>query len=215
MQAVYSEVLLFPLQFHSNEIIRASDELKKMVGSNGAGGAGPISSVLSLLSFLEFDRFQLKVRNNLTAKEAIALILIGSVKPTPAFHILLEELGSRARRYQYSGRWLLVHELINIVFLGPTFLFEQLFKRGISSREVFGRLLKECAQRASLKVYVSPLNKGRVNKPQRKRGYDDKGSAKPAHCWLPTDVHLGPNPLKLDLTPTEKKRTQILNWLYG
>lgn len=59
----------------------------------------------------------------------------------------------------------------------------------LGSRKLFGLVLNQDRIKAiwSKLEFRSSTPSDRVKIPQRKRGYDDKGSKRPDHLWLPTD----------------------------
>lgn len=72
---------------------------------------------------------------------------------------------------------LLINRECALVFLYETQEF--------SSHEIFGNLLREGLKELNrIKIY-RPIHK--VKRPQRKRGYDDKGSLRSSDRWLPSE----------------------------
>lgn len=138
-----------------------------------------------------------------SALEAIATIFaVSAIFPERAGFLkmdILEKIARIARNYQYEGKWSLVQELLetkNIPYYLSLVLCEH-----FSPEDLFGNLAPLVRKKAlQIKFRKYQTQKPRVRYPKRKRGYDDKGSLRPSHLWLPKDVHLGPNPEREDRT---------------
>lgn len=136
-----------------------------------------------------------------TAWEAIAsLVCLGfSASERHGFLRLgwIEKMANKANFYNREGKWEVVAQLCELNLLLPAYIKDVLF-RHFSSQTIFGNLIPLCgriSKTCKVRKYYRH-KRTRVRYPKRKRGYDDKGSLRPNHLWLPTDVHIGPNPEK-------------------
>lgn len=133
------------------------------------------------------------------ARDAMAaLYLVSMIIPERAGVIRIQftdHIAQMAYNFRYEGDWKIVQEILELKTFMPYFVGKILFEN-MTPREYYGNfeplLLIKWKQCKMLKLHLR--QKGRVVKPKRKRGYDDKGTLRPDHRWLPTDVHLGPNP---------------------
>ena len=103
-----------------------------------------------------------------------------------------------AERYKYEGQWLKIKEILDLQTTAPGKILQWYFANH-SPEDWFGDNLKRIIRIIrSAKAYNPYLeNKARPRYPQRKRGYNDKGS-------LSSSFKLGPELLsKPDLERTE------------
>lgn len=195
---------------------RAEREIVRQVQSSAAGGSGPSSNLYSVFDETFPNEVpDVRINPNLKAVEALGLTLIILSKPTPLGPLVLDQIGQIAKRRQYQGEWMVVHHILKVfdVRLALYLLFEEYRK---TPRDVFGNIIPMGLKALNQKVkVVDPYRQGPVRRPQRKRGYDDKGSSRPAHRWLPTDVHVGPNPDKLELDSMYSVRRRLVNFLFA
>jgi hypothetical protein len=74
-------------------------------------------------------------------------------------------------------------------------ILEVLEKNGYNTNQLFGWILPRAInfltkRLIAKRVYYSVATDSRpVSKPQRKRGYTDKGYRRPSHMWLPRFIH--------------------------
>lgn len=119
-----------------------------------------------------------------------------------------EHLAQMCYNYNYEGKWSVVQEVLET----PTILRNIIGKIAdlLSIRELKGNILPLLTSivykaKSITTDLLRESHKPRVRYPQRKRGYDDKGSLRPVHeihsCW----EHEGPNPEK------EDRRTLIVS----
>lgn len=110
-----------------------------------------------------------------------------------------DHLAKMAYNYKYEGHWRTVQEILELSTMMPYQITEVLLRK-MSPEDYFGNfvpLVKRVTKRIRfVKVYQN--NRNRVKRTQRKRGYDDKGTLRLSHQWLPSDVHLGCNPSRED-----------------
>lgn len=100
------------------------------------------------------------------------------------------------KKYQYQGDWELVHQLlrnrdnlerkVNI-----------LLEKGYTARTIFGMLHDKNLSRLK-KINLYDPYRHKVVKPQRKRGYNDHGSRKEIHKWLPWNAYATTEAPKID-----------------
>jgi len=109
--------------------------------------------------------------------------------------LALEKIFQRARNANFQGNWMLVKEYLQDIqnTEEKAFLF---LRKHFHPRDIFGNLVP-LMKRLSRCIRVGTPAPPRVRKPQRKRGYDDKGTLRLSHKWLPEQVHSGPNPDRL------------------
>lgn len=200
-----------------NHLVRkVTRELIKKAKSDAAGGSGPFRLYSVVEENLHNGVPDLLLKRNLTSSEAIGLILLVAAKPTSSGidFLLWDALGQRARMQKYQGKWMIVHHLLKYKHL-ELIVYELLIEKSVSPETVFGNYVRlgQIALDRKVKLVDSNWNPP-VSKPQRKRGYDDKGSSRPAHRWLPDRVHQGPNPKKKDFSGLYGE-SGVLNFLYG
>lgn len=148
---------------------------------------------------------------NLSASEALGLILNDAVRSTHFGFLVRDFLGTKAKMHQYQGNWMLVHQLLKYCGDFDLITFE-LHSRKLQN-EVFGNFLKmgEDALKR-LKIYYVDYYR-RPKKPQRKMGYNDKGSTRPSHERRPgPDCKIREMPLDFQ---NYQKGTKLLQFLYG
>lgn len=138
-----------------------------------------------------------------SAKDAMAaLYLLSMVVPERAGISRIaftDHIAQMAYNYRYEAEWQVVQEILELPTLMPYFVGQVLFKH-MNTNDYYGNfqpLVLNLAKRAKM-VSLHKKQNARVKHPQRKRGYDDKGTLRPSHRWLPTDIHLGANPEPVD-----------------
>lgn len=96
------------------------------------------------------------------------------------------------KAYGSQGEWKIVEEILTTtdsLTIEPTW---SLIMKNMNEYDWYGNfiplLLRTRRAMFQRKVY-SLEDKRPVRKPQRKRGYDDKGSLRPAHRWLPWNAY--------------------------
>lgn len=157
----------------------------------------------------KFNSFFVHVERPLEALGALlAMSLMTKERDEMSRLKFKEHLAQMCYNYSYEGKWRVVQEVLET----PT-IFRNIIEviiQKLSIRELKGNILPLLPGIvARVKVIQTDLlkeaRKPKVRYPQRKRGYDDKGSLRPVHeihsCW----EHEGPNPEKEDL------RTKIVS----
>lgn len=99
---------------------------------------------------------------------------------------LREHIGQMAYNYRYEGRWKIVGEILSTT---TSLSFREVWSQILvlfNENDWYGNFLKRMRIRMRklryVKVYSSVISDNRpVRKPQRKRGYDDKGTWRPIH----------------------------------
>lgn len=132
------------------------------------------------------------VRN---ANEALAVLAaLPLVCPSTRNYDLISDLrqhiAKMASTYRYEGQWKIVAEILSTtdsMVIDPTW---NLITENMSKEDWFGNFVPKLVQAIKAlrwqKVYHSVVEDTRpYHRPQRKRGYNDKGSSRPNHKWLP------------------------------
>lgn len=138
-----------------------------------------------------------------SAKEAMAsLLIMATIIPERAGlpkMYFTDHLARMCYNYNYEGEWAKVQEILELRTLSP-YNIVKLISGWMSAEDFYGNFVPLCSKlaRTARIVRISYSNNRKVKKPQRKRGYDDKGTLRLSHTWLPTDVHLGANPVRVD-----------------
>jgi hypothetical protein len=139
---------------------------------------------------------QLSLRTDkLTARDAIGILLIlpqfGSSRRYHLVERIVREIGRKAHRYQYQGDWKIVREILEQSNFQSWIDTWRVFLPYCSEQDWFGNvipLMKQSFRKITMKTeYISAVEDTRpVVKPQRKRGYTDKGSRRPENslCWF-------------------------------
>lgn len=117
--------------------------------------------------------------------------------------LALEMIFRKAQHAKFQGKWILVKEYLQEIQNTEEKAYRFL-RKYFHTREIFGNLVP-LMKRLSKCIRVGTPAPPRVRKSQRKRGYDDKGTLRPSHKWLPDRIHSGPNPEK---TYEEHRRPQ-------
>ena len=100
-----------------------------------------------------------------------------------------EHLAQMCYNYNYEGKWRVVQEVLELPIQRPYYIITTILQR-LNVRELKGNILRvaalllNCVEERQFDVskeYRQKLHK--VKKPQRKRGYDDKGYLRPSHEW--------------------------------
>jgi hypothetical protein len=144
-----------------------------------------------------YDHFDILLSPKISSREAISLALIvNQLDPLLKFSLILE-IEKLCFNHQYEGKWLICNTIIQLSE-DEEKLFYFLEIEKYSERELFGNYLGQI-ENSLKKVILRDRRKQKVTKPQRKRGYNDHGSMRPSHRWLPDLIWLGENPEKIDL----------------
>lgn len=138
-----------------------------------------------------------------TAYEAIVAYLIAvyvgsSSREEYVLYKFTEEMASRCYKNNYQGKWELVQDFIE---LQPHTLYNilEFLEDHFSYCDLYGNILPLVEKLAkSLKVGRQRPNNGRVKKPQRRRGYNDKGTLRLNHEHHSLWTWSGPNEERLD-----------------
>lgn len=185
------------------------NEIRRFLFNAGAG-TEPRSHCILDPDWIPKSFFGLKIRR-LKASEAVGLALLAIAKPTSGSFLLRDFLGQMAKRNQYKGSWMLVHKFLKLQSL--TLVSDYIVEKKLQ-RSVFGNFLVAGLTSLSRLKLLNPRT-SKPRKPQRKRGYDDHGSARAPHKRRNCQVHSGPNPESQDLSSLYRKKLALVNWLYG
>lgn len=124
---------------------------------------------------------------------------------------IFDKIAKMAMNHNYEGRWEIVQQLLETTNL-PYNVGQKLFEH-FSPSDIYGNLNRLIKRKATEITLTKPRTRTtRVKYPKRKRGYDDKGSLRPLHRWLPSQVHLGPNPEREDRTDRSFKPRNKSYW---
>jgi hypothetical protein len=134
--------------------------------------------------------------------EAIASYLIActlcSTKYEDQLYRFKEKLANTAYKNNYQGKWELLQELLE---QSPHYLgiIAKTVTSNFSSEDIYGNLIPLMKKMCKLMKLRRKRNKRiRIRKPQRKRGYNDKGSCRFSHEIHQAWTFTGPNPERLD-----------------
>jgi len=132
----------------------------------------------------------------LSSNEAIVLSLqLPNLHRDWRFAIWIEII-NLPKKYQYQGNWNIVHQLLR----NRDSLERQitiLFSNNFSKRQIFGLLNDKGLSRLS-KINIYDPYRHKITLPQRKRGYNDHGSRKEIHKWLPWNAYALPDQPKIN-----------------
>ena len=133
---------------------------------------------------------------NLSSREAIVLSLqLPYMHRDWAFAIWME-LTVLPKKYQYQGDWELVHQLLRNR-TNKEVQLNILLENGYTGRKLFGMLNDKALSRLT-KINLYDPYRHKVTKPQRKRGYNDHGSRREDHKWLPWNAYAVSETPKVD-----------------
>lgn len=144
----------------------------------------------------------------------VILLILSKIRPF-WYELFLDFVANQCYRYRYQGRWMQLHQLAK---LQRYELICYRITEEFSERDFFGNfkpILVEVV-RDQFPVSFILKRKPKCRKPQRKRGYDDKGSMRLEHeIHTAVSPSKGPNPYRIDLRSSYRKKSTILNFLYG
>lgn len=151
------------------------------------------------------------VRNN-PRKLLSLLVLISYVKPF-WYSYFIDFVMNQCQRYNYQGMWRNLHKLAKLQHFE---LISYRIQEIMSPNAFFGNYFQEIKQFSkNCPCIFSKLNKPKPKTIQRRRGYNDKGSMKLPHERHDFSEVSGANPVKEDYRSQYKKRSALLNFLYG
>lgn len=137
-----------------------------------------------------------------TPMEAITLIIaVSDLLPARQEYIkykLKEEMAARCYKNNYQGKWSIVQEFLE---LKNDYLYNQfiLLQRHFSNQDIFGNILQLVDKIApTIKLVEDRPNKRPVKRPQRRRGYNDKGTLRFSHERHSAWTWTGENPERID-----------------
>lgn len=191
-------------------VTRISENIRKEIHNRIS-----LSETMSLYSHLPegLTNFVLVSPKKVSARQALALaLLVDEFHPERGI-LIKEHLNMLSFLFQYEGLWLKVHKLLKLNRMEHKVY--ELLENGFSSREIFGNLI-DLGLQTAMQFSYQVEKEQKIVYPQRKRGYNDHGSRRDDSKWLPTDIHLGPNPEKKDFRKSVGNKLKgILNFLYG
>jgi len=164
------------------------------------------SETRSLQSHIPVRKFSWGIGGlkKLSSREAIVLCLQLTNFHKDWKYAIWFELYQLPKKYQYQGVWNIVHMLLRNRDSLERMIFI-LLGNGYTAREIFGMLNDKNLHRLKNLNLFDP-HRTKVNYPQRKRGYNDHGSRKDSHKWLPWNAYAVPDIPKVD---KEKELIQL------
>lgn len=172
----------------------------------------------SLYSDLEWDRdflWDLNIPKRIKNDPVLLICnLVIIARGNPFWKSLfIDFCANQCKKYNYQGKWKLLHKLAKLQFRT---LIEYRICEEIPPNEFFGNYLPIIEKESQFfQIFFGRKQKPKPIKIQRKRGYNDKGSAKMNHEIHDLSSVSGPNKEKRDFTTQYKKRSAIINFLYG
>lgn len=141
-----------------------------------------------------------------------ALLFLASERPI-WYHYFLNYCGDQCYAHNYQGEWRLLHRLVRCQSIVLMLLEVQ---ERMSPEDFFGNIFREMQNfQQSPSVRFILQKKGKVVRPQRKRGYNDHGSMRQPHEIHSDWKQTGPNPIREDYRTEYSAKRAILNFLYG
>jgi hypothetical protein len=130
-----------------------------------------------------------------TAEDALALLLVlPLVCPSTQNYFLIknirEHLAKMVENYRWQGGWSVVGRVLQTTDSLSCYQSWTIILERYSPQDFFGNVVPRMVQALRSikwrKVYFSVVSDTRrVTRVQRRRGYNDKGSWRPSHHWLP------------------------------
>lgn len=120
--------------------------------------------------------------------EAIAVLsIVGYIIPPRNEYYkykIKEEMAQRCYNYNYQGKWKIVQELLELSPDYPADILRYL-EQHFSPETIFGNIVPMVRKMLLLMKLNKNINRrNKVKKPQRKRGYNDKGTLR-----FPHEIH--------------------------
>lgn len=114
-----------------------------------------------------------------TSREAIVVIFLSLFAGLWQTDRIIEHIAQLAYRYRYSGGWRTVQDFLESYDTPARFV--EMYLQHRSFDEFFGNFLPSCDRyiRWHHKSFKGETQKGPVLRPQRRRGYNDKGTLRP------------------------------------
>lgn len=173
-------------------------------------------SLYSDLSSSEsFECWQLSIPKLIknSPRDLIAnLIILSKVRPFWYDYFILF-CAEQCRKFNYEGKWRLLHKLAKLYY--PELIMYRITEE-MSGNDYFGNIDKLVNKHlANFLIDYRKLKLPRPKFPQRKRGYNDHGSRKNPHEVHDLSTVSGKNPEREDYIDQYKKRSILLNFLYG
>lgn len=152
-----------------------------------------------------------EIRNN-PKKLISCLVILSKIQPE-WYSYFISFCAEQCHRYNYEGLWRLLHKLTKLYY-NDLILYR--IVEETSPSDFFGNYLPEIKQFCcDCPVLFLKQQKPRAVRAQRKRGYNDHGSRKFQHENHSFVSYSGENPEKEDHRTQIKKRSALLNFLYG
>lgn len=151
------------------------------------------------------------VRNN-PEKLINLLLLVSKIRPE-WYSIFLDFVANQCQKYSYQGKWRFLHKLAKLYYFD---LITYRIAEIETPSSFFGNRMKEIIKFSNnCPCRFLKQTKPKSKKVQRKRGYNDHGSRKLTHERHSFVTVSGENPEKEDHRNQYKKRSSLINFLYG
>lgn len=140
-----------------------------------------------------------------------ALLVISAVKPF-WYETFLAWCSERCYSEKYEGKWRNLHQLCKVQLI---VLQLHTVQEMYTPEEFFGNIFKRMTKfNSDPTVRFLRQKRPESIRPQRKSGYNDKGSMKKAHEIHSAWKHSGPNKKRPDYRTLYKRKNAFLNYLY-
>lgn len=153
--------------------------------------------------------------NRALAVLAVLPLVCPSTRNYSCLHSLREHIAKMVDNYRHEGKWEIVGRILSTTTSLQVYDSWMIIMENMTPNEWFGNFVPLLVQALKSlrwrKVYQFVTEDPRpVRKPQRKRGYNDKGSQRPPHKWLPRNAYVR----KDILEPTKVKEPRSFAWFW-
>lgn len=154
-----------------------------------------------------------------TPMEAIALLIaVTNLLPARKEYIkykLKEEMAARCFKNNYQGKWSIVQEFLE---LKNDYLWQQfeLLQQHFSNQDIFGNIIQLTKKIVpTIRIIDYRPDRRPVRKPQRRRGYNDKGTLRFSHERHSAWTWTGENPVRVDRRDKVSAPSRPILWNYN
>lgn len=151
--------------------------------------------------------------NHALALLAVLPLVCPSTRNYSCQQSIREHVARIADNYKLEGNWSIVGRILSTTSGLQVYDCWTIIQETMTTNEWFGNFVPLLVQAFRAvrwrKVYRFVTEDHRpVRKPQRKRGYSDKGSQRPSHKWIPVNAYAREDILK----PTKVKEPRSFAW---
>jgi len=114
--------------------------------------------------------------------QALEVIFLSTFFPYWETDRLVRSIGEKCFRSNYQGQWRIVQEFLEQYQQSPIWFLEK-FSQFFTTNVLFGNLKKGSERELRFLQRKTELRRKKPRKPQRKRGYNDKGTLRPIHQY--------------------------------